>query len=123
MVATSQKERGEAVTSPYAVEEAKRNLTAKRPDWAPRLDSVLDGVSIAHTLADMTCAGLPPEDVPILAGAVGSRCTNLVTGDRRHFGTLHGKTVHGVLIVSCTTMADILFDLGWKPAADWSRPD
>ena len=57
---------------------------------------------------------LPAQDVPILAGAVGSRCNHLWTGDKRHFGELFGKAVHGVTIVSGMQLVDVLIKMGWK---------
>ncbi|HMU50769.1 MAG TPA: hypothetical protein PKA13_13420 [Geminicoccaceae bacterium] len=52
--------------------------------------------------------GLPEKDAPILAAAVAAAADLLVTGDRRHFGGLFGRTVHGVRILS---LADGLAEL------------
>jgi predicted nucleic acid-binding protein len=93
----------ELVTSAYAVEEARRNLDAaeQRAD----LDALLGAVRVSNLLADPTGhpgiegSGLPEKDLPILRAAVATNATHLVTGDRRHFGHLFGKTVAGVLVV------------------------
>lgn len=43
--------------------------------------------------------GLPDNDAPILAAAAAAGTDLLVTGDRRHFGHLYGKTTGGIRIV------------------------
>ena len=40
-----------------------------------------------------------PKDVKILEGAIASGCSHLWTGDKKHFGAMYGKMVHGVLVV------------------------
>jgi hypothetical protein len=39
------------------------------------------------------------KDLPIFAAAVNRRCTHLITGDVRHFGSYVGKKVAGVLVL------------------------
>ena len=55
---------------------------------------------------------LPTEDLPILAGAVGSGCTHLWTDDKRHFGQWYGKLLEGVVLDS-NLLARQLLDDGW----------
>lgn len=93
----------ELVMSSYAVEEARRNLD--RAEQRADLEELLEVVRVSKVLADpaehpeIKDADLPEKDLPILRAAVASRCTHLVTGDRRHFGHLFGKKVAGVLVL------------------------
>ena len=95
----------ELLTSPHAVEEARRNLNLKHPDRAARLEEILRAVDtgrevslqgVARALAEI----LPPKDSPILAAAVDAQADLLVTGDLTHFGNLYGKTIRGVKVVT-----------------------
>jgi predicted nucleic acid-binding protein len=93
----------ELVTSAYAIEEARRNLSTaeQRAD----LNELLAAVRVSNLLADpaghpeIEGSGLPEKDLPILRAAVAANATHLVTGDRRHFGALFGEKVAGVLVV------------------------
>jgi len=93
------------VASSYAVEEAVRNIHLKFPEYAAELASLLEGLvlgpepSSALVSAAKDCA-LPEKDAPILAAAIAARADVLVTGDRRHFGPLYGKSIHEVLVLT-----------------------
>jgi len=88
------------LTSTYAVEEARRNLS--EPEQLKRLTSLLEPMEIGEALM------LPPslregielaeEDWPILGGAKKAGATHLVTGDLKHFGRYLGRTLLGVEI-------------------------
>jgi len=89
------------VTSLLALEEARRNLAACNPDSVPILDELASGMAIVAS------AGLGPlpdgvqladKDVPILLAAIESGCGHLLTGDKRHFDSLYGKTIASVLV-------------------------
>ena len=94
------------ITSAYAAQEAMRNLTAQ--DARRRLERLIARTEL-HTdhsprhLVDGALARalmqLPPKDAPILIAAVRSRCTILITGDRRHFGALYGMVINGVRVL------------------------
>jgi len=90
----------ELVTSEYAVEEARRNLTEQTQ--LDRLEELLRGIrrTAAATLAVAQREGvdLREKDWPIVAGAVQSGATHLITGDRRDFGPHFGKRILGVLV-------------------------
>lgn len=93
------------VSSPFAVEEAMRNLRLKAPSAEPELVALLGGVTLAggpdrRSLERAERYGLPGKDVPILAAAIAFRATLLVTGDRRHFGPLFGKKIGSVEILA-----------------------
>lgn len=91
-------------SSAFAVEEASRNLRVKRPEASAGLAALLAGIEIAgapSAVAMKTAAtfGLAAKDLPILAGAIAARAQLLVTGDRRHFGSLFGTTVAAVQVL------------------------
>ena len=88
------------VSSPYAVTEAERNLSRKRPDALVRLQALLAPVEIVDALAPNEASGLPAKDVPILAAAVAGRCEVLLTGDVTDFGHVLGQAVHGVRMLT-----------------------
>jgi predicted nucleic acid-binding protein len=93
------------VTSPHALEEARRNLRLKYPaamDALERLVAVgaVEPEAPSKDVAWALEQGLPLKDAPILAAAVQARCDVLVTADRTHFGPLYGKRFHGVEILS-----------------------
>ncbi len=81
------------VTSPYCVIEARENLARKRPEAVKRLKERLSSVKlVAEAEPDPWMTGLVPEkDLPVLAAAVASRASVLLTGDVRHFGALMGR--------------------------------
>src|SRR5215217_7990819 len=90
------------VTSAYAVEEARRNLSNV---WQRReLDELLRSVEVVSTAAPtnhplFSSVELPDKDRPVLLAAIGAGATHLLTGDFRHFGPFYGKKVEGVLIL------------------------
>ncbi len=89
------------VTSPYARTEAERNIQIKRPEAVERHGLLISRVEITMALSPLSDGqGLPPKDQPILAAAVGSGCSVLLTGDIADFGHLIGTTVEGVQIMT-----------------------
>ena len=89
------------LTSDYAVEETRRNLS--NPDQLERLNELLQTVqSSPATSLDPTLRAdieLPEKDWPILGGAVAARATHLITGDVRDFGPYFGTKLLGVMIL------------------------
>lgn len=100
------------VTNAYAAEEARRNLTLKFPEAVDNLVRLLREMVFVLEEASVSGPELPEKDQPILAGAVASRCTHLLTSDRRDFGGFFGKTIAGVKVVSPQMFADELASLG-----------
>lgn len=77
----------EAMTSAFALEEARRNLERKYPDRLEDLDRLLDALSVVAASGRGPCPlALPEKDQPIFAAALKSGATHLLTGDMRHFG-------------------------------------
>ena len=93
------------VTSPHALEEARRNLALKSHGFEKRLAALLEIAALVaearlERVAWAASERLPPKDAPILAAAVQCGATHLVTGDARDFGHLYGRVLRGVRIVS-----------------------
>ena len=93
------------VSSRYAIEEAWRNIALKYPECLRELSDLLAtlGVTGEPGVEHSSLAsghGLPDKDIPILAAAIAASATVLVTGDRRDFGSLYGKKVAGVTVVT-----------------------
>jgi predicted nucleic acid-binding protein len=94
----------------FVVEEARRNLALKAPAGLPVLDRLLDRIHVAQVTANPAesdvVRSLPEKDRPVLGAAMQLDCEALVTGDRKHFGALYGKTLGGVKIHSPRSLAD-----------------
>ncbi len=87
------------LSSPYAVEEANRNLEER--DARTRLQTLVAALEIVPDIAGGEVpAGvlLPEKDLPILLAAIAAGATHLLTGDRAHFGPYFGRRVSGLLI-------------------------
>ena len=96
---------GALLTSPYVREEARRNIATKAPSALARLVRIFGELELAEDAGyDLRAwaegEGLPAKDAPVLAAAVLARADILVTGDRRHFGALYGRTLRGVRVIS-----------------------
>jgi len=91
------------VSSLYAVEEARRNLSVHRSQSLSDLDDLVSRMEIVSGLLSEVLLSdevdLPEKDAPILAAAVQSKCTHLLTGDKQHFDALYGKSVEGVIVL------------------------
>ena len=76
-------------TSPYAAEEARRNITRKFPVCSDRLETLLNDIALVADSPEIPCpAGLAEKDLPIFRAARGCRADVLLTGDIRDFGFL-----------------------------------
>lgn len=96
----------------YVIEEARRNLAAKASGGLADLEIILRGIEVT-SVHPAGSAGtrelpLPEKDRPVLAAAIRLGCEALVTGDRTHFGSLFGATIHGVTIYSPRSLAEKL---------------
>lgn len=101
------------VVNEHVWEEARRNVTMKRPGLAIGLEELKSNFHFSSKLEPVAKCHLPDDDRPVLEGAVAARCSHLWTGDKRHFGHLYGKTVGGTRVVSATMLADELDRQGW----------
>jgi predicted nucleic acid-binding protein len=86
------------LSSPYAIEEARRNLDDNLQ--RARLRRLVRSVELVRTIASQPLSvELPLKDEPILRAAFAGRATHLLTGDLKHFGKFFGKKVMGILIL------------------------
>ncbi len=99
---------GQCVTSPYAVEEARKNLQLKKFGSKEVFESLLTTVTISNKLVLDLPVKIKSKDIPILGSAIAQECNYLLTGDKRDFGFLFGKTVAGVMVVSPKLLAEEL---------------
>ena len=95
----------ELLASPFALDEARRNIARKYPAEASELERLIAQVTICREAGvDQVqwarSTGLPEKDAPILAAAMQAKADVLVTGDRSDFGALYGKRIHGVEILT-----------------------
>jgi predicted nucleic acid-binding protein len=98
-------DRCDLLSSPHAIEEARRNLQLKYPDDLAELEELVSDLVVTSeanpaNVAWAIAQSLPREDAPILAAAVEAKADLLVTGDRTHFGSMYGKSRRGVKVVS-----------------------
>jgi len=97
----------------YVIEEARRNLAAKRAGHEAEFHALLKRLKIVPAgpqgAAVEALTMLPEKDRPVLAAAIRAKCDALVTGDATHFGRLFGKSVHGVTIHSTRSLYRAVF--------------
>jgi predicted nucleic acid-binding protein len=101
----------EVVTSPFALEEARRNLETKFPDAVLSLERSMKSVALVPSVIEGNCPlDLPRKDVPIFLSALGAGCTHLLTGDWKDFGRFMNapEDTSGILI---QTVAEFLSSL------------
>ena len=79
----------------FCFTEAEENLRRKRPDRLEAYGTLRAGVAEVpdapegHTDADEL---VDEKDVPVLAAALAAGADVLLTGDKKHFGALMGRT-------------------------------
>lgn len=100
------------LTNLYAAEEARRNLELKKPRAVVAFEKLLSKCKVSAVATTQITTSLAEKDVPILGGAIASNATHLLTGDKRDFGALWGKTIQGVKIVSPQMLTDELVKKG-----------
>ena len=89
------------VSSAYAIEEARRNLTL--PEQRQHLEKLLidvenhpycrEGVELPENVT------IKEKDKPILLAAIAMKADYLITGDMRDFGKFYGKKISSVTIL------------------------
>jgi predicted nucleic acid-binding protein len=88
------------LTNTYATTEAGRNIAAKQPARLAAHGQFVTSLTLVPTRVFDAGVTLADKDRPILCGAISGSADYLLTGDKRDFGHLFGKTVRGVKIVS-----------------------
>jgi len=101
-------DRATAVTSDFTLEEARRNIEVKRPNWAAEFSRLAEAVEIVPSVQFPLAAKIVDKDKPVLCAAIRSGCDVLVTGDRQHFGHLYDQTVQDVTVVTLLRLAKML---------------
>ena len=101
----------ELITSPYAIEEARRNLARKRVARLPELERLVCALTVCSEPARDNIEwglslGLNLKDAPILGAAVQVGAQVLVTGDKSDFGDLDGRRLRGVEILTPAAALD-----------------
>jgi predicted nucleic acid-binding protein len=77
----------ELFSSPYAMEEARRNLERKFPHTLDTLTSLQRGIRLVKHQEGLTSLdGLAQKEQPIFQAALACRATHLLTGDLKDFG-------------------------------------
>jgi len=102
------RQRGIVVTSDFALEEARRNILLKRPEWSKELDTLIEQVEIVPSVQFPLPVELVEKDQPILCTAIRAGCQYLVTGDNQDFGHLYDQTIEGVMVVSLIRLAEVI---------------
>lgn len=97
------------VADGYVVGEARRNLEVKFPtamdDFVALIKQVEASAKASGPLRPGIAPELPEKDRPVLAASIHHKCQILMTGDKMHFGPLHGQTIEGVEIHSPASSA------------------
>ena len=99
----------EVVTSSYAIEEARRNISIKFPDYLKRFETLVTRVVKVPSRSGRNCpVPLPEKDRPILEVAIQCKATHLLTGDIKDFGPFmnNANLTGGVLIQTVSEFLD-----------------
>ena len=79
--------RWELQSSAFAIAEAQRNIAAKYPPCAARLETLIEKLAVVGQPARLSIGiTLPEKDQPIYLAALACGATHLLTGDWQHFG-------------------------------------
>lgn len=95
-----------AVTSDFALEEARRNVQLKRPAWTNGFAKLSPQIEIVPSVVFDLAVELNVKDRPILCASIQANCDLLVTGDRKHFGHLYDQSIENVTVVSVLGLAE-----------------
>jgi uncharacterized protein len=94
----------DVVTSGFAFEEAGTNVRLKRPECQERLAECAGLLGrVPEAPFDLVVAAtdiVGDKDAPILAAGVHAGAALLVSGDRRHFGGVIGRSWSGIEVVT-----------------------
>jgi len=101
-------EEHELKTSQYALLEVERNLLKKKPESLANFEEIRSQVGICPEAKLQQKIELVEKDRPILASSIAGNCHYLLTGDRKDFGHLFGKTISGVKILPPDELAEEL---------------
>lgn len=94
----------ELLASPYALDEARRNIARKHSSKSAELEQPIAQITVcreagAEAVRWARSTGLAGKDAPILAAAAQANAAILVTGDRADFGSLYQQELRGVEVL------------------------
>jgi predicted nucleic acid-binding protein len=102
----------ELYSSPYALEEARRNLEIKFPRSLDDLGTLQRGVRLVeHRAGLVSPEGLAQKDQPIFQAALACQATHLLTGDLKDFGSFMNQP-ENTFEICIQTVAKFLYHLG-----------
>ena len=99
----------EVVTSSYAIEEARRNLSVRFPAYLKRFETLITRVIKVPSRSGRNCpVPLPEKDRSILEVAIQCKATHLLTGDIKDFGPFmnNANLTGGVVIQTVSEFLD-----------------
>ncbi len=99
----------EVMSCSYAIEEARRNILIKFPDYLKRFETLMRAVIKVPSRPGRNGPSLLPEkDRPILEAATHCKATHLLTGDIKDFGPFmnNPSLAGGILIQTGSEFLD-----------------
>lgn len=99
----------EVVTCSYAIEEARRNIAIKFPDYLERFEALISAITkVPSRTGRISPVLLPKKDQPILEAAIQCKATHLLTGDIKDFGPFmnNSNLTGGVVIQTVSEFLD-----------------
>jgi len=100
------------LTNAYAKIEAERNIAAKQPKRLAAHEKFATSLELVPVQLFDLDVKVVKKDQPILCGAIAGKADFLLTGDKKDFGHLFGKTVGGVKIVTVQMLLEELISRG-----------
>lgn len=80
------------ISCSYAIEEARRNISIKFPDYLKRFEALMGTVIKVPFRSGRNCPVILPEkDRPILEAGIHCKASHLLTGDIKDFGPIMNK--------------------------------
>ena len=94
----------EVISCSYGIEEARRNISIKFPDYLKRFETLVARVIKVPSRSGRNCPALLPEkDRPILEAAIQCKASHLLTGDIRDFGPfMNNPSLTGGVLIQTT---------------------
>jgi predicted nucleic acid-binding protein len=103
-------DKGQAVSSDFAIAEARRNIQLKRPDWSEALESLIARLEVVSSVRFDLPVELVEKDQPILCTAIRAKCEYLAAGDKQDFGHLYERTVECVTVIPLVKLAELVVE-------------
>ncbi len=104
--------RSDLLTNAYAKAEAVRNIAAKQPKRLTAHEKFAGSLELDPVQLFDLEVKLPEKDQPIHCGAIAGKADFLLTGDKKDFGRLFGRTIGGVKIFTVQMLLDELIGRG-----------